>query len=225
MGRFDPEDGVGDRIEIQTFGGNFGRSEPAGWHLLLDIQPSSAGSALREGAQADPDLLSLLTGDGAPRGNDTELIWAGVRVTTMLLEDIFAGRIRQLFLKQFRDATDGTRACYQTIVEGPAEVRRRTFQPSERKWDVTIHPLDTHPIGKELGVESQRASFAFDVEFDLAVENGVELGRSARANGEPAPAVSELSVPGAADIIATLIDKTIRQVVHRIPHFDRIKIW
>ncbi|MGH2803384.1 MAG: hypothetical protein ACRDL4_10115, partial [Thermoleophilaceae bacterium] len=95
-------------------------------------------------------------------------------------------RVGQVFLKQFRDAADGTRACYQSVVEAPVRVRRVRARPSAREWAVRIHPLDSHPIDQELGLADQRALLAFDVEIDFDVEDGIEVGRvAARPDGAP----------------------------------------
>ena len=93
--------------------------------------------------------------------------------------------MRQVFLKQFRDAAEGTRACYQSVVEAPITVKRVSLRPSLRDWDLTIHHLDSHPIEQEIGIGSQRAAMAFDGELDMVVETGVEIGRVAAPPGAP----------------------------------------
>ena len=81
-------------------------------------------------------------------------------LTAGLMGDLLAGRVGQVFLKQFRDAADGTRACYQSVVEAPVQIRRVESGLAPRDWAIQVHPLDSHPIGDELGVGDQSAKLA-----------------------------------------------------------------
>ena len=119
-----------------------------------------------------------------PRG-DGEIVLPGVRFAATLVEDLLTGRLRQLFLKQFRDAADGCRACYQSVVEAPIEIQRISMRPSARAWDVEIHPLDSHPISHDLGVCSQPVSTAFDGELDMIVKDGIDIGTVAAPTAPP----------------------------------------
>jgi uncharacterized protein with NAD-binding domain and iron-sulfur cluster len=179
MGRFEPSEGVGREVKLKTFGGNFGRDEGAAWRPFLEV----VAAGRRDGhAEAEPledaeGLVRHLAGD-LPRPNSRgEIVLPDLRLSRTLVEDLLAGRVRQVFLKQFRDAADGTRACYQAVVEAPIDVTRLSFTPSATEWNITIHPLDSHPIGQELGVESGRALMAYEAELDMVVLTGTEVGR------------------------------------------------
>jgi hypothetical protein len=176
MGRFDPEDGLGDRTLISAFGGDFGRDEGATWRPLLEItaDPGSNGGAGEELA----DMASILTHfvSDLAREEGSETMLGGVRLARSVVDDMLAGRYRQVFLKQFRESADGTRACYQTVVEAPIDVKRSVLRPSGRDWQVAIHHLDSHPIGYEMGVRTQRPELAFEGELDMVVEVGVDVG-------------------------------------------------
>jgi hypothetical protein len=77
---------------------------------------------------------------------------------------------RQVFLKQFRDVVDQTDACYQCVVEAEARIRSARPRRPGREWKVTIHSLDSHPICKELGIESQGTRWSVhlsDFQFDV----------------------------------------------------------
>ncbi len=88
-----------------------------------------------------------------------------------------------VFLKQFRDVADGTRACYQAIVEAPSKVI--AFHSGgflEGDYTVAIRTLDSHPIVAELGLTADPArpgefavKSAFAVDFDFVLENGREI--------------------------------------------------
>src|SRR5205085_623103 len=113
------------------------------------------------------------------RNAEGEVVLPGVRLVSGLLDDLLEGRMRQIFLKQFRDAADGSRACYQSVVEAPIDVKRISIRRSTRDWGVSIRPLDSQPIDQEMGVASQRAILALDGELDMVVETGTEIGRVA----------------------------------------------
>jgi hypothetical protein len=82
-------------------------------------------------------------------------------------------RMSTTYLKQFRDATDGTLACYQRLIEAPLHIQHLRVWPAGGEWDVTVHSLDSHPIADELGIDgTQRTGRVFDVELDFVLESG-----------------------------------------------------
>jgi hypothetical protein len=228
MARFEPADGVGERQRVEAFGGDFGRDEGAGWRTFLDISASGAPEAGSDGAGALEGPASLI-GEIAPelleRNAEGEVVLPGLRLASSLLDDMLEGRIRQVFLKQFRDASEGTRACYQSVVEAPIDVRRVTMRRSRREWEITIRPLDSHPIDQEMGIASQRALIALDGELDMVVETGVEIGRVAA----PAAPTTVVEGPAPAAISAAGLTELIRDIAGRIvaelPGLGRFKWW
>jgi hypothetical protein len=228
MGRFDPSDGIGDRVRVETFGGNFGRDEGAGWHPLLEVVAADrAGQATdREALDGPVQITRFLAGDLLQRNAEGEVLIGGVRLVARLVDDLLDGRVRQVFLKQFRDAADGNRACYQSVIEAPVEVKRSSVRPSPHRWEVTIFPLDSHPIEQEIGVTSQTPLLAFDGELDMVVDNGIEIGRVAGAPRAPAPvgAAAEGAVL-AGDGVAGLIETAARRIYREIASLERLKWW
>jgi hypothetical protein len=84
-------------------------------------------------------------------------------------------------LKQFRDAADGTRACYQSLVEGPCTVKRLYgggLLPG--RFSASILPCESHPIVDEMGLGSANppVRFAAWVHMDFVAENGQEVWRA-----------------------------------------------
>jgi hypothetical protein len=62
-------------------------------------------------------------------------------------------RLPMVLLKQFPDAADGTRACYQAIVEAPVEIVsgvRGGWLPGA--YGITLHRYDSHRIVEHLGL-------------------------------------------------------------------------
>ena len=111
---------------------------------------------------------------GLESGED--LVVGGVRLGAGLLAGLAEGEVGQVFLKQFRDAGDGTRACYQAVVEAPVRVSRMSTRPAEQDYGLRLKRLDSHPIEQELGLRDQAAELSFEVEVDFVVEDGVEVG-------------------------------------------------
>jgi hypothetical protein len=185
MGRFDPALGLADHVTLEAFGGDFGRSEGADWRKFLELTSGGARRAPDQRPQqtGTMPLVELLIGNQTPLKEGEDLIVSDIQFTTGLIDDLFAGRMCQIFLKEFRDAADGTRACYQAVVEAPVQIQHIQYALTERDWSITLHPLDSHPIDRELGISSQDAEIALDMEIDFVVENGREVGRVVAAPG------------------------------------------
>jgi uncharacterized protein with NAD-binding domain and iron-sulfur cluster len=104
-----------------------------------------------------------------------------------LLRDALRERVRMIFLKQFRDAAAGDRACYQGIIETPATVRKlRDGGPLPGGFVMSLHPYESHPLAADLGLEvheeggllNARAVAQFWADFDFVVEGGDEVWRA-----------------------------------------------
>lgn len=83
------------------------------------------------------------------------------------------------FLKQLRDARDGTRACYQQVFEANGKLPLSGFRgawPLFGQHTVTIQDFVSHPILAELGLSQKAgaqtftAEYAFEVDFDFDME-------------------------------------------------------
>ncbi|MBN2002785.1 MAG: twin-arginine translocation signal domain-containing protein [Anaerolineae bacterium] len=86
-----------------------------------------------------------------------------------------------VFLKQFRDAEDSSKACYQAVVEAP--LRIETFYGGGMLSDaygLTLPPLASHPLADALGLQVDadgvaRALAAFWLHGDFVLESGMVL--------------------------------------------------
>jgi uncharacterized protein with NAD-binding domain and iron-sulfur cluster len=189
MGRFSPPEGLAERVSIEAFGGNFGLGEGAAWRPFLELRAGAARPRARRGpAESGPmGLLRHLVPDLPDPFDAVELAIADLRLGADLVGDLIEGRVGQVFLKQLRDAGDGTRACYQSVVEAPVRIHRVLTRPAENDWTFAVHHLDSHPIREELGLTDQRAELSFDIEIDFEVEDGYEIGRVTATGDTPAP--------------------------------------
>jgi hypothetical protein len=181
LGRFEPANALGDAVTVSAFGGDFESDSVAGWRPFFEISSGERS----DGAEPDPrgpeDFLRDVAGGVLDRLSDLgdRLGLGRLRIERGALDNALALRVQQVFLKQFRDAHDVTSACYQATVEAPVDIARFDWRPSLLDpWQVTIHPLDSHPIAGELGVESQVAHLTYELDIDFTVEMGTITGGS-----------------------------------------------
>ena len=80
-----------------------------------------------------------------------------------------------VFLKQFRDVTCATKACYQAVVEAPLALRvgGAGYAPlNPDRFEITIEDWASHPIATDIGVEARKALtpervFRASLDFDI----------------------------------------------------------
>lgn len=162
-------------LVVSTFGGRFGPDEHADWCPLIEIEHADGSGDdedLGEPEWTGPaDFVEYLL-SGAPRAENGDVMIDDIRLKREAIEEGFQGRSHQLLVKHFRDATDGMRASQQELVQVPVLATRLWGWPSPRKWQVTIHPLDSHPIGPDLGASTQTTRFTFTLDMDFTLEAG-----------------------------------------------------
>ncbi len=136
MGQFAPADGRAQHVLVRAFGGDFGRSEGAEWRDFLEIQASGSLRAPgeRNRKEGPGGLLEHLGAEIPWLIGGEELIVDTATLTGGLLDDFRLGRGNQVFLKQFRDVVDGTRACYQAVTEAPVQIQHVATELSEFDW-------------------------------------------------------------------------------------------
>ncbi|HEX8107410.1 MAG TPA: hypothetical protein VF516_06745, partial [Kofleriaceae bacterium] len=101
-----------------------------------------------------------------------------------LARDALALDVPMVFLKQFRDAADGTAACYQAIVEAP---NRMTRDPVEAgflhgEWELAIEQFPTVRLIDRLGLRARdgklTALLHIWVKFGFTAELGQVIWRA-----------------------------------------------
>ncbi|HMG53633.1 MAG TPA: hypothetical protein VK601_09125, partial [Kofleriaceae bacterium] len=101
-----------------------------------------------------------------------------------LARDARALEVPMVFLKQFRDAADGTAACYQAIIEAP---NRMTADPVEvgllhGDWELAIEQFASVRVIDQLGLRVRDgvvpAALHFWVKFGFTAEPGREIWRA-----------------------------------------------
>jgi hypothetical protein len=115
----------------------------------------------------------------------------GVSLFVQLIEMLVEKEVSLVFLKQMRDLSDSTKACYQAIVEAPIKVtgfRGANLLPD--LYDLTIADYESHPILKDLGIspESTKGLIGFWIDFDFLLENGTTVWQAGTQTGAQASA-------------------------------------
>lgn len=151
--------------DVLTTGG--GRGAPGAWRPLVDFERVPGGAAVR-GSLADVEGLI---------GGDDEADPGDMSIDSIARGLASAGRgvVELLSLKQFRDAADPRRACYQAVVRSRARVvglRRAALTGS---YAYRIHGRASHPLVDELGVASEGRARGLYCEGDLDFEAGEEI--------------------------------------------------
>jgi hypothetical protein len=87
-------------------------------------------------------------------------------------QELITGDIPMVFLKQFRDGTDPTKACYQAVLEAPAHLVKFHDGWFTHPHDITIVPVDSHPIARECGLATGtlRAEIGFWCRMDFVMK-------------------------------------------------------
>jgi hypothetical protein len=223
MALFAPQGGLGQKVEVSPFGGNFGSGSQAGYHRVIELVAVGAlpmTGGLVSGADiANPEtpeavaseLFLRATGEMEP---DTGVPLPNLALLLELVKDLVGKQAREVFLKQFRDVQPANAACYQAIIEAPLQFTNVQPSVSPHEWTVNITPLASYPLGDELGIDSETTSLAFELKTNMILGEGVVVapqgavadwqpkaaawGGKAGASGDAAASRSAASQPAAA---------------------------
>lgn len=170
----------------------------AGFPDLVELFASGLGIRGDLPFGPPPRPSGAITPVGAPpprRATPSVPAWAGRRVLDTLLgrggiesaDDVIAEMVESptlVFLKQFRDASCPTKACYQAIVEAPLAIHVSTasYKPLDRQaFTITVQDWASHPIASELGLLPRSPlvpELAFSAGFDFDIQLGLEVWRA-----------------------------------------------
>ncbi|MFE4107284.1 hypothetical protein [Almyronema epifaneia] len=161
---------------------------PARWETLIQVQAAEPQSEpikrWQTAAEAGRHLVELLL------SGQNAIDIPGWELPFSLADDLLTGEVPIVLLKQFRDVVRGDRACYQAIVETPAQLtalQAGGLLGAEHlgyQFTVAIGQFASHPLVQDLGLTTQGSSlqpdsplqvpvkFAFWVDFDFQLQNG-----------------------------------------------------
>ena len=177
-----PEPGVSPRRwSLQAYGLDYRPEEIACFRPLMEIVE---GDAL-EGDGDDPwhEGLIDVARDLAHRlfdFGDDERVVGSLELAGDLASDLFRRSFRHVFLKQMRAIEDGSdRAALQQVTECFYDIVSLRARPRLREYTLTVHPLDSHPVITELGLDTQSLNLGYEVKMDFDVGHGKVLWDSA----------------------------------------------
>jgi hypothetical protein len=159
-----PEGDAAVSLGLDVFGMDFDRDEVPTRRPLLRLEP---GDPVGLAELAWTGLLDL-----AHHLRQPVEVHAGLRLAESIVDDVRKDAVRQAFLHQVRSPEDGRRAALQQVTEVAYRVLRFRGRPLRHEYRVTVSPLDSHPLGAELGLGDQTISHAFRTESDFVVESG-----------------------------------------------------
>jgi hypothetical protein len=89
---------------------------------------------------------------------------------------LLQGKLTQIFLKQFRDVADGTRACYQAVTRADYSVTKLASLLPEADYDYAFQALQSTPVAESLGIApSGRTGLGLAITMDMQLETGSVL--------------------------------------------------
>jgi hypothetical protein len=158
---------------LSVFGLDYAPDNLAEWGrpLLEIVQSDSAVQA----AEADIGSLADLAVHAARRLFSTRDLLGDLDLARSVFDDVFANRMPNIFLKQFRSVQDGLSASLQQIVQLDYAVHNLSAEPMLLEHQLTVHKLDSHPIATELGLRDQTLTIAYKVQMDFDVGWGQVL--------------------------------------------------
>ena len=91
------------------------------------------------------------------------------------LAELMTGHVPQLFLKQFRDISDGNKACYQAITESMGHVAKFRSLPHFVEYGMEIESLASSPVCEDFGINPKQTILGAQIEIDLKINPGKTL--------------------------------------------------
>lgn len=148
----------------------FGADSVAQKEQLLKLQSSSLISP----QSGDLDFVKNKVTDEILKNMRADLGGGLVEFATRFIND----NIPLVFLKQFRDAQNTGKACYQKLIEAPLTVE--AFYEGGiflEPYTLSIASLASHPLGKNLGLQAaeQKSTLGAWMKVDFVLGNGVEV--------------------------------------------------
>lgn len=189
--------------EVYGFPKSFGTLRRTGTLDRIERLEASAWAVDSPGREARAEERPLIVIDRVPGDERREapplrekLDWARRLVTDVVLGASGPGTPSRLdlvasctaaarrrvvptvFLKQFRDAEDSERACYQALIEVEASVTRlRSVRLLPGRFRASLAELATHPIRTDLGLsgETTDVELSFHLDYDFTIGHGREV--------------------------------------------------
>jgi uncharacterized protein with NAD-binding domain and iron-sulfur cluster len=144
---------------------------------ILIAKESDGAGGQRQWATSEEAVREIMAVWKDERRSLTVPAWT---LVVDLLETIGTHAVPQVFLKQFRDAADGTLACFQVLLEASCSVtgfRSGGILPG--RFDLTAANFASHPVARDMGLEERQVpvELGFFVDFDFGIGLGAPIWR------------------------------------------------
>jgi hypothetical protein len=130
-----------------------------------------------EAIQDSLEMWKKITSKLKPTNNEFH---KGLKFYMQEMKDLWHAEVPLVFLRQFRDIADASRACYQAIMEVNGHVT--AFHGASiysSKFTLSINDVATYPISEALGIPLIcETDWSFRVNIDLSFGTGEEVYRS-----------------------------------------------
>lgn len=158
------------------------RYGPANGGQVMPLMEVNRVATQSPGGELWQDLEDAVSAVGHMlSGSGGKLVVPGFNFLLDLVNLARKEEVPGVFLKQFRDTADGTKACYQAIVEAGSFVD--AFHGGgllDGTYEATIHNYDSHPLADDLGLTpgQQPLEFPFWVNMDFTIGQGTEVWKA-----------------------------------------------
>lgn len=161
---------------VSSFGlRKFNVGDVAGWYPLLEFE--SNANDFGHGSWGSIGEVLGDIGKLFQKDDHTETFKKGFKFYAAEFQDLLSASVPLIFLKQFRDAEDNSKACYQALIEAPANVlgfHGGWFMKGD--YTLKLHDFDSYPIASNMGITNNSvAKMAFWANVDLEFGLGKEL--------------------------------------------------
>lgn len=113
---------------------------------------------------------------------DVKIPIPGPGIFVEIAEMLFEQKFPFISLKQFRDSTDSSKACYQAIIDFSCDMQKFTGAGLlSTDYSLKIFDSALFPIAQDLGIDAlnTKIKFAFWLKWDFLFETGHELWNAA----------------------------------------------
>lgn len=169
MADFDPAEGIGVPLHLSVYGlEHYSPDTPARGGLpLLSIVAPEGGSAVAEEVVSLVELSARLAAAALESfGTDA------ADAVTALARAVSSRGLPQLFAKSMIAADDDARADFASVVTAAATVLSWRDATLLGPCELVVHDVASHPVRRDLGLQSQTLPIGFRIELDFRQESG-----------------------------------------------------
>ncbi len=154
---------------LDVFGGDFGPGAMSATQRLLDITPRSdihPGQAVRDMA----DELGTIVGDGLHKLLHGDVELPDRSLLAEAERALVDRQLHQVAVRQLRTpASNGSDGSVPELVGITSRFSSLEVKLLDHGFDVVVHPLDSHPLLRTLGVGSQTTAIGLQVTADFVL--------------------------------------------------------